>query len=609
MIKKIKSIFFILIICIFQYSFSQVNEAKKDTSKMYRDIQTYSKKNRFTKLIHGLIFEPIIIKKKKLKKIISRKRFRPFEGKIIRNITIVTLDPFGYSETDTTAHPEKFLERAGNSAHFKTRRLVIRNLLLYRKNKPLDSLLVKESERLIRKQKFIRAIQTNMQLSAPQSDSVDVYVRVLDTWSIIPKIQASDSKFYVDMNEKNFFGTGHQLEYNYKKQYSDGKNAQGVQYTIPNFRDTYIQSYLKYQIDLEDNYQKSFSIERPFFSAFAQWSAGIYIEQQFRKDSLADSKAVYALQNFKYNTQDYWIGNAIQLYKGNSEKDRTTNLITTARFLKINYIENPTIDYDSIRYYSNEKLYLIGIGISSKQYVEDKFIFNYQIIEDVPVGRAIGLTAGYRVKNNTESPYLGARISSAKYYQWGFLSSNLEYGTFWNHSHAEQSTLSFQTNYFTNLLEIRKWKFRQFIKSQISIGNNRLPTNADQLTLSDNETSSDFTNAKEYGTKRIILSFQTQSYSPKSIWGFRFNPYVNSSFRMLGNGKTDFKKSKVYPQFALGLIIKNDYLVFNSFQISLAFYPSLPGSGDNIFKTNSINSEDFGFQNLDLYKPNIVDYK
>lgn len=576
---------------------------------MYRDIQTYSKKNHFTKFMHGLLFEPIIIKKKKLKKIISRKRFRAFEGKIIRNITIVTLDPFGYSETDTTANPKRFLERAGNSAHFKTRRLVIRNLLLYRKNKPLDSLLVKESERLIRGQKFIRAIQTNMELTAPQSDSVDVFVRILDTWSIIPKIEASDSKFYLDLNEKNFFGTGHQLEYDYKKQYSDGKNAQGIQYTIPNFRDTYIKTDLNYQIDLENNYQKSFNIERPFFSAFAKWSAGIYIDQQFRTDSLPDSKAVYALQNFKFNTQDYWIGNAIQLYKGNTESERTTNLITTAKYLKINYIENPTFAYDTIRYYSNEQFYLIGIGISSKQYVEDKYIFNYQIIEDVPVGRAIGLTAGYRLKNNTESPYLGARISSAKYYQWGFLSSNLEYGTFWNNSRSEQSTLSFQTNYFTNLLQIRKWKFRQFIKSQISIGNNRLPTNADKLTLSDSDGQSDFNTTSLFGTKKIVLSFQTQSYSPKSIWGFRFNPYLNCSFRMLSNAETGFKKSKVYPQFAIGVIIKNDYLVFNSFQISLAFYPSIPGTGSNIFKTNSVNSEDFGFQNLDLYKPGTVDYK
>ncbi len=71
----------------------------------------------------------------------------------------------------------------------------------------------------------------------------------------------------------------------------------------------------------------------------------------------------------------------------------------------------------------------------------------------------------------------------------------------------------------------------------------------------------------------------------------------------------DFKKSKAYSQVGVGVIIRNDYLVFSSFQLSLAFYPVIPGSGDDIFKTNAINSEDFGFQDFEIYKPQTVLYK
>lgn len=610
MIKKLKFIFFILIICNCQCSFSQVNEVKKDTSKIYRNIQTYSKKNKFTKFMHGLIFEPVILKKtEKPKKIIVRKRFRAYEGKIIRNINIITLDPFGYSEVDTTITPKKYIAKLGNKAHIKSKELTIKNLLLYRKNKPLDSLLIKESERLIRGQRYIRSVQTTLKLSAPKSDSVDVSIRVLDSWTTIPKLEVSNSKFDFDLNERNFVGTGHQFENSFKKRISDGKTAYSTRYTIPNILNTYIKTTLNYQIDLENNYGKSFNIERPFFSPYAKWSAGIYLDQQFKSDTLPDRNMVYSRQNFKYNTQDYWLGNAILIFKGNSENDRTTNLISTARFLKINYLESPDVAYDSIHYFSNENFYLMGIGISSRQYVEDKYIFNYKIIEDVPVGKAFGITGGYQTKNSNKRLYTGARVSSGKYYNWGYLSSNLEYGTFFNHSKIEQSTFSFQTNYFTHLFEISNWKFRQFIKTQIIIGNDRQASNADRLTLNEGMGISGFSTTTLLGTKKLLISFQTQSYSPYSIWGFRFNPYINCSLGMLGDAKSGFNSSKIYSQFGAGIIIKNDFLVFNTFQVSLAFYPVIPGNGNNIIKINAISTEDFGFQNFDIYKPEPVLYK
>ncbi|HLF51835.1 hypothetical protein [Flavobacterium sp.] len=576
---------------------------------MYKDIQTYSKKNKFTKFMHGLVFEPIRAKQRKTKAKVVRKRFRTFEGKIIRNINIVTLDPFGFSETDTTAHPKKFMSKAGNHLHAKSKKLTIRNLLLFKKNKPLDSLLVKETERLIRSQKYIRAIAITPKLISKNSDSVDVYIRVLDSWSLIPEISGSNTKIALDLNERNFLGTGHQFENNYKKRYEDGQTAYSTKYVIPNILNSYIKTTLSYQIDLDDNYGKSINIDRPFFSPFAKWGAGIYFDQQFRTEMLPDSSNVYAKQNFKYNTQDFWAGDAIRLFKGNSVDIRTTNLITAGRLLKINYLESPTIAYDSLNVFSSENFYLFGIGISSRQYVEDKFLFNYRIIEDVPVGRVFGITGGYQKKNNIGRLYLGARVSLGKYYRWGYLSSNFEYGTFFNHSKLEQNAFSAQANYFTNLFELGDWKFRQFVKSQLIIGNKRLASNADRLTINEGNGIPGFNTNTLYGTKKFLFTFQTQSYSPYNIWGFRFNPYANYTIGMLGNAESGFKKSKAYSQFGVGVIIRNDYLVFSSFQLSLAFYPVIPGSGDNIFKTNSINSEDFGFQDFEISKPQTVIYR
>src|SRR5690606_10499995 len=49
------------------------------------------------------------------------------QGKIIRNINITTLDPFGYSDSDSLKKPDKKLEALGNNLHLKTKKFTIRN--------------------------------------------------------------------------------------------------------------------------------------------------------------------------------------------------------------------------------------------------------------------------------------------------------------------------------------------------------------------------------------------------------------------------------------------------------------------------------------------------
>ena len=103
------------------------------------------------------------------------------EGKIIRKINIVTLDPFGQSVTDTTRMPKNWGERAGNSLHLKSKNLAIRNLLLFKRDEPYNGYEIKETERIIRSQKYISRVKITEELVSTSSDSVDVTIRVLDS--------------------------------------------------------------------------------------------------------------------------------------------------------------------------------------------------------------------------------------------------------------------------------------------------------------------------------------------------------------------------------------------------------------------------------------------
>lgn len=606
MFKNFIKILLLLIIICGPASFAQKVKEEKDSAAFYRNIQHYSKKRKFTKFVHRLIFNPLDAQKKE-NKTIPRKRINA-EGKIIRKINIVTLDPFGYSDTDSTRVPKNWSERTGNKLHLKTKKFAIMNSLLFKKNTPYNLLKIEETERLIRSQKFANRVTISEEYTSASQDSVDVTIRVLDSWTTQPRLSFSSSRISVGLNERSFFGTGHQFDYRFTNRFEDGKDAHDLTYTVPNIKNTFVSTVLRYKVDLDNFYDKGISIERPFYSPLTKWAGGISFGELFRKDTLLNPNSEYVSSNFKYSTKDLWIGKSFTLFKGTTVKDRTTNLILSGRILNINYKESPNEIIDPENFYSNEKQILTGIGVNTRQFIKDRYIFKNGIVEDIPIGRIYGITAGYQYKNEKWRPYLGAQISFGDYFDWGFLSTNFEVGTYFNKSNNEQTAFSFQANYFTNLLELGRWKIRQFVKPQLVIGTHRTDILGDQLSINENAGIQGF-NSPVYGTSKAVMTLQTQTYAPKDIWGFRLNPYFNYSIAVLGNSQAGMTKSKAYSKIGIGVIINNDYLVFSSFQLSLSYYPTIPFEGDNVFRTNAFETTDFGLQSFELAKPRTVLYR
>lgn len=601
---------------------AQVNTTKKDS--IYQKIEDYSEKRKFTKTLHKLIFRSTTKRPVKSPKNRPKQDLAPFEGKIIRNITIQSHDPFGFSFTDSTQTANSWIEKTGNFIHIKTKAFAIRNTLLVKENTALDTLLLNESERLIRAQNYIRRVEVTAKEVGVSKDSIDLHIEVLDSWSLIPSATISTSKTKLRLKNRNFLGFGHEFNNSVTKSLEDSNYGYEMNYTVPNINNTFIETTLAYRIDLDGDYSKVLDIERPFYSPLARWAGGIYLDEQYQKEYLDNAQGEPDLQNFRYHTQDFWGGHAFKIFDGISEKERTTNLISSLRFLHVGYRERPSAAYDSIGYFANESFYLGSLGIASRQFIKDDYIFRDGTIEDVPIGTVYAITSGYQRKNQHNRMYIGAKASHGNYFNWGYLSTSFEFGSFVDHSHLEQTTISLQAKYFTNLISLgNNWKMRQFVKPQILIGTNRLPSEGDRITIDQkNKFRGVYDNNYDLkqgagipgfksdlmGTKKYVLSLQTQFYSPWEVWGFRLNPYVNFTAAALGDEGESILNSKLYSSFSAGFIIRNDYLVFNSFQLSFSFYPQVPGQGNNIFKMNAYETEDFGFQDFDLGKPTPVWY-
>jgi hypothetical protein len=603
-------------------SWAQVTPpVKKDTVKppkdqMYKNLENYSKRKKFTKFIHKLIFRPVTKqqpaqsrKKEKARTPEMLNTFQSAEGKIVRKIHIETLDPFGYSINDTTKKANDWVQRFGNSIHLKTKQFTIRNLLLIKRNKPLDSLLVKESERLIRSQRYVRRVIIKPVPVSTSNDSVDIYVRVLDSWSLIPNGSFSSSSTSLELTERNFLGLGHEFRNDFSKEFRTGETEYLTRYTIPNIMNTYINATINYEIFKNESYVKSFGLERQFFSAYTKWAGGAYVESRMAQDSLPNANNDWEIQNLRSDAQDYWAGYSFKIYKGESEEERTTRLVTTGRFFTQHYKEKPSILYDSVGYFSNEKLYLTSIGLTSRKFVQDKFLFNYDLVEDIPIGKVYSLTFGMQDKSNEHRFYLGGRFAFGNYYNWGYFSVNAEVGTFYYKDRTDQTTLRINALYFTNIKDWGRWRFRHFIKPELVFGDNRMAIIKDQLNINEGNGIQGFNTQEVLGTKKFVLTLQTQSYSPWNVFGFRLNPFANFSMGMVANEDTNLYSSKVYTKFGIGILLYNDYLVFNSFQLSLAYYPTVPGQGDGLFKVNSFTNNDIKLPDFQVGKPVVVPYQ
>jgi hypothetical protein len=482
--------------------------------------------------------------------------------------------------------------------------------------------------RLIRSQQYVQDVSFFSTFTSKKKDSVDLYIRVLDVWSAVPAFNITPSVIGMELTDNNFEGLGNQFYGQIYGNRQTGENLTRIGYYIPNIRQTYINANFQYVFsstgDLLHNPEfaspfystissnlpyrflgnrsliKSVELERPFYSPIAKWAGGLFVGQMITAQGYMKQDSIKYMPALT-NVQDYWGAKSWQIYQ-DFPSDYITSLIVSGRFLRIRYQDVP-FEARQAGIFRKENIFFTGIGITSRKYDQDKYIQNYGKIEDVPVGKSIKLTLGYDFGQKNRF-YTGIKAAWGYYYPSGYLSASLEYGTFIGNNGFTQGVILGRMDYFTRLLDVSNWKIRQFIRPTFVIGLNRSPT--ENITLTDEIRG--FVGTVYPAQHLAVLTLQTQSYAPWNLYGFHFGPYFFSSFGILGDQAAGFH-GPLYSMFGLGILIKNDYLMFNNFQLSLSFFPIIPGRGRDIFRLNVYYSTDLGFSNFEINKPTIANYR
>jgi len=581
--------------------------AGQDSSEIYNHIKKIASKNKITYWLYQAIFndqnknrEKLYDKKDKKNKEIYIK----YKGKIIREIEIITLDPFGPSVNDTSIHVADFFRKTGNKLHIKSLPLTVKNQLLFKKGDELDPLSVRESERILRKSSYVRDAKIHLKPILKNPDSIDVVVILQDLWSISGGMAVNSSQSNVQLIEKNFAGLAHRAEntityyFNTKPKFELNGN-----YTIPYLKNTFISATVYYSTAVENN-MIGISIDRPFFSPLTKWAGGVDILRT--NISYIDSSKL--ILPVSYNNQELWLGRSFQFLPGKTDLERSARFIAAAKIARIHYIKRPSWNIDTLMKYQHSTLYLANLGYSIRRYYKSRNIYRFGETEDVPEGRFLSFIGGIEKKEFGTRFYSGIKIGIGNHLEnFGYLSGGIEYGSFFYNKKTEDGVINADLFYFSDRWNFKSWSLREFIYYRHTIGIERKPY--EYIVMGEKNylygLQSDFLK----GNNRYLLNFESIIYTPLNFIGFRFAAIFFAGYGLITNPDHNLGKNKIYQAYGLGLLVRNENLVVTTFELSFGFYPNIPGDRHNVLKFNPLNSYDYKIKDFSVSEPDIIQYK
>ena len=581
-----------------------------DSAAIYEKLHAYSQKHKVTRWIYGAVFEEPGAKSISNPDDPLARRSDPYrkqKGKIIRRIDVHVRDPFGNTLNDTANTRIGKLARIGNGLHRATRPRIIRELLLVAPLDTVDPLELAESERLLRASPAVNDARIILRAVKGSRDSVDVLVYVLDKWTIDATGDVGTSGGSLTLTDRNFLGLGQQFEQGAEYTLgSDRPNFNG-KHAVYNIADTYIGSSLFYSVsDAED--LLGAELRRAFYSPLTKWAGAAALTRAWTHVSVADANGTLVEQSPVHPvSMDTWLGRSFRLSDDTSRYGQSSHFIVAARYAQTRYAQRPSFLLDTLRANSNTSLFLVGVGLSLQQFYKERYLYRFGLTEDVPEGLLLRANVGVRKREGLNSePYIGLEITRGRSYDaFGYLSATVAYGTFLQDGRTVDGALKVDLDYFTDLLKLGKWHLRQFVKLRSTIGLNKpagqtLDLNGEQLY--------GFSSAEVSGTRKTLIGSQTVLYAPYSILGFRFAPIALIGLGTVDNTNDPWFGQRIYPAFALGLLVRNEYLLVKTFQLSIGFYPDVPGSESATTLFNPVSSFQLGARNYAYSQPEVVGY-
>lgn len=542
---------------------------------------------------------------------VSPDNYKRYQGKIIRNIEIKSLDPFGTQIQDTLLHNAGYLEKAGNKIHVSTTKRTVKSQLLFDKGDELDPLQLRESERLLRRQEYIRDARiVIVPLKNKSKDSVDVLVIVQDRWSLNGSLGMSTTQSDFNITETNFLGTGSRITQGGKYDFNRNKFTDwSGEFKDNNIRNTYIDGAIFYNTT---PFLRSRGIyfDRTFYSPLTKWAGATGYTHYDRDLEYFRNDGTLIPAKLKNNISELWVGRSFPL-SNHSEADRSSSVILSGRYMNNHYTDRPTKALDSFFVFQNQNLYLFSVGFSTRRYYKDRKIFRFGNTEDVPEGRMFSITFGKLDEETADYLYASLKVAAGQHVEGlGYVSGSAEYGTFYNNYIAQKGVFNFDGTYFSDLWTSGKWNMRQFIYLRTTNGLNRAPGEFITINGRGNEGLYGFNSSSVAGRNKSLIKFESIIYTPFNVAGFQIAAVVFAGFGKIGrNIYPTIKDQTIYQAYGVGFLIRKENIVFNTIRIALGYYPNIPAGSGAEYRFNPFGISNLNLRDYDITRPELINYR
>jgi hypothetical protein len=571
----------------------------KDKSDIFYDsLKIKASKYTFTKkLFDVMIVNPDTIYKKKFTST-SDASYLIHSGKMIRKIEVRRLNVFGtdinFPVTDDATKLEKLL----NKTHFNTAENIVRKNLLFSEGDRISPQELSDNERLLRQLPFISDARITI---VPVSDTeADVVVFTRDVYSLgVSYTYNGLKKGEVSVFDKNIFGIGHEfgidVPYDNLKPNSPGI---GVHYTADNIRKTFVNLNVFYLNGLGDK-TYGFSLNRKLVSSKTKYAGGISVKHMITTDKLDTLTVPLPV---KFNLQDYWLSRSFLL-----DPQSVSRLIFGFRYTNNNVFDHPEILPNSFYNLQRYKIYLGSAAFSIQKYTKTNLIYSYGRTEDIPYGALLKFSLGKEYNEFKTRTYIGGEASIGnKDDKLGYLYFYSSFSTYLNKGNTEQGLLSLRLNYFSDLLNWGSARVRNFVYLQYTRGFGRYSN--EYLKFIENNGFSGFKNDSIKGNQRLTLSLESVIFSPLNVVGFRFAFFVFSDFSFLSGTNEILGRGYALSSIGVGVRVRNDNLIFNTFQIRIGYFPN-PPSLSRISTVTVSGEQLLQPENFDSGPPGIIPYR
>ncbi len=268
--------------------------------------------------------------------------------------------------------------------------------------------------------------------------------------------------------------------------------------------------------------------------------------------------------------------------------------------------EAPKTEEHNYYAFQDKTMVLFSTGFTYRGFRKDNMIFTFDRVEDVPYGYMFELTSGYEWGQYAGRPYIAANVSFGKYVTRHYIYGQFGYGTFMNNNSLEQGTIHLQIKGFSNL---NTWGMffqnRNFFTFNYLNGINRFK---DEFTrLENNGGIPGLYSPSLRGNEKFVLNLESVLFSPYRFLGFRFAFFASVDLGFIKTEDLSFFQSTPYSGLGLGVRIRNEHLVFDTFEIKFSLYPGMPADADPLY-INAGSIPRLRSNVLFPDRPGIVDY-